>query len=254
MLERNVSAVTGAPDGGEKRNPARIWKVYVRPSADTSGGAAATSGTSRRPAARGIRVGHQGCACGVVELRGIGREREGRVGRDPVPLDSDTQLAAPARRSCRRRDGQRGRPEQPAARGERGRDRVEAHRGAAALADERLTDAGRDPEPPVAPRQPVRPVRDAARADDGEVVGAQLEHGVVGHDAEPGEAAADGQIGDPAAELAPSDDARRGRIDLRDAALLRAHRPDGVVGSAEDGHVDRRRKPRQHAAAAGLDA
>src|SRR5688500_14275314 len=45
-----VSAVTGSFDGGEKRKPRRIRKEYVRPSADTVGGAAASSGATRQPA------------------------------------------------------------------------------------------------------------------------------------------------------------------------------------------------------------
>ncbi len=51
MLARKVSAVIGAPDGGEKRSPGRMRNVYVRPSAETVGAAAAASGTSVRPAA-----------------------------------------------------------------------------------------------------------------------------------------------------------------------------------------------------------
>ena len=51
MVALNVSAVTAWPEGGENRKPARIRNVYVRPSADTSGSAAATSGRSVRPAA-----------------------------------------------------------------------------------------------------------------------------------------------------------------------------------------------------------
>ena len=46
----NVAAVTGSFDGGEKRKPRRMRKVYVRPSAETRGMAAATSGRSRFPA------------------------------------------------------------------------------------------------------------------------------------------------------------------------------------------------------------
>ena len=51
MLARKVSAVIGAPDGGEKRRPGRMRNVYVRPSAETVGAEAAASGTSVRPAA-----------------------------------------------------------------------------------------------------------------------------------------------------------------------------------------------------------
>jgi hypothetical protein len=47
----NVAAVTGSFDGGEKRKPGRITNVHVRPSPDTVGIAAATSGRRRPPAA-----------------------------------------------------------------------------------------------------------------------------------------------------------------------------------------------------------
>ena len=51
MLARKVSAVIGAPDGGEKRRPGRMRNEYVRPSAETAGAEAAASGTRARPAA-----------------------------------------------------------------------------------------------------------------------------------------------------------------------------------------------------------
>ena len=40
-------------EGGEKRKPCRIRKVYVRPSAEMAGMAAATSGTRREPSGAG---------------------------------------------------------------------------------------------------------------------------------------------------------------------------------------------------------
>ena len=46
---RNVCAVTSSLDGGEKRNPRRMLKLYVRPSAETAGMAAAISGRSSVP-------------------------------------------------------------------------------------------------------------------------------------------------------------------------------------------------------------
>ena len=49
----NVSAVTGWFEGGEKRKPLRISKVYERPSADRVGSAWATSGISREPSGAG---------------------------------------------------------------------------------------------------------------------------------------------------------------------------------------------------------
>ena len=45
----NVAAVTGSFEGGEKRKPVLMWKVYVRPSAETAGIAAAISGRSWAP-------------------------------------------------------------------------------------------------------------------------------------------------------------------------------------------------------------
>jgi hypothetical protein len=45
----NVAAVTGAFDGGEKRKPRRIVKVYDRPPSLGVGTASATSGTIRDP-------------------------------------------------------------------------------------------------------------------------------------------------------------------------------------------------------------
>src|SRR5215218_7350774 len=53
IVNLKVSAVTGSFDGGEKRKPGRMRKEYVRPSVDTVGGAAATSGTTRHPAGAG---------------------------------------------------------------------------------------------------------------------------------------------------------------------------------------------------------
>jgi hypothetical protein len=49
----NVRAVTGSFEGGEKRKPGRIVKVYVVPSAERVGSAAATSGSSREPPGAG---------------------------------------------------------------------------------------------------------------------------------------------------------------------------------------------------------
>ncbi len=51
MTPRNVPAVTGSFDGGEKRKPGRIRNVTVRPPSERVGKPAATSGTSRAPAA-----------------------------------------------------------------------------------------------------------------------------------------------------------------------------------------------------------
>ena len=50
MVYLNVSAVTGAFEGGENRNPLRIVNVYVRPSAERTGSDCATSGVRRAPA------------------------------------------------------------------------------------------------------------------------------------------------------------------------------------------------------------
>src|SRR5512133_2390735 len=44
-----VSAVTGAFEGGEKRKPLRILKMYVLPSAERVGSDRATSGSSCEP-------------------------------------------------------------------------------------------------------------------------------------------------------------------------------------------------------------
>ena len=49
IVYRKVSAVTGSFDGGEKRKPGRMRNVYVRPSCETVGIAAAISGRSRLP-------------------------------------------------------------------------------------------------------------------------------------------------------------------------------------------------------------
>jgi len=49
MAYLKVAAVTSSRKGGEKRNPLRIVKVYVRPSAETDGSERATSGTSCDP-------------------------------------------------------------------------------------------------------------------------------------------------------------------------------------------------------------
>ena len=46
---RNVCAVTSLSEGGEKRKPDRMRNVYVRPSGERVGIAAATSGLSRAP-------------------------------------------------------------------------------------------------------------------------------------------------------------------------------------------------------------
>ena len=53
-VDANVAAVSGSFDGGEKANPPRTVKVYVRPSADSSGIAAATSGSSIQPSGAGV--------------------------------------------------------------------------------------------------------------------------------------------------------------------------------------------------------
>ena len=50
----NVCAVTGSPEGGEKRNPFRIVNMYVFPSAERVGSDWATSGTSWEPAGAGL--------------------------------------------------------------------------------------------------------------------------------------------------------------------------------------------------------
>ena len=54
IARSKAAAVTGWPDGGEKRYPGRIWKVYVRPPSETAGAAVATSGTSSAPAPLGL--------------------------------------------------------------------------------------------------------------------------------------------------------------------------------------------------------
>jgi hypothetical protein len=49
----NVAAVTGSPEGGEKRKPLRIVKVYVLPSFERLGTEVATSGWSSEPPGAG---------------------------------------------------------------------------------------------------------------------------------------------------------------------------------------------------------
>ena len=49
----NVVAVTIWFEGGENRKPGVILKVYVRPSGERDGQAAAISGTSRQPSGAG---------------------------------------------------------------------------------------------------------------------------------------------------------------------------------------------------------
>ena len=44
-----VAAVTGSPDGGEKRKPLRIVNVYVLPSLEGAGREAASSGSTSEP-------------------------------------------------------------------------------------------------------------------------------------------------------------------------------------------------------------
>src|SRR6476659_8185462 len=51
---RTVSAVTAAPDGGENRKPGRTRICTVRPSGETTGAPAATSGTGAPPAAPAV--------------------------------------------------------------------------------------------------------------------------------------------------------------------------------------------------------
>jgi hypothetical protein len=53
IVSLKVCAVTGSFDGGENRNPFRIVKVYVFPSAETAGSASATSGSRCDPAGAG---------------------------------------------------------------------------------------------------------------------------------------------------------------------------------------------------------
>src|SRR6478609_8741549 len=54
MVDLNVSAVTCSFDGGEKRKPGRILKVYVFPPSVGVGTASATSGTMWEPAGAGL--------------------------------------------------------------------------------------------------------------------------------------------------------------------------------------------------------
>ncbi len=54
MVYRSVSAVTAWLDGGENRYPGRTVNVYVRPSVETFGMAAATSGRSWSPSGGGL--------------------------------------------------------------------------------------------------------------------------------------------------------------------------------------------------------
>ena len=80
----NVLAVTCSFGGGAKANPLRIEKVYVRPSARTSGGALAASGTSRVPArGRLVRVvelvdRNRGCRVPTAGEH-LGQQAAGRV-------------------------------------------------------------------------------------------------------------------------------------------------------------------------------
>ena len=54
IADLNVIAVTTSCDGGEKRKPERILKVYVVPPAVGVGTASATSGTIRDPSGAGL--------------------------------------------------------------------------------------------------------------------------------------------------------------------------------------------------------